>query len=78
MNFAEFQNHARLYVLGALEMTEMQEVEEATKKFGPKAEQFIRECYALHKAFMLTLRPAKSSALLKERLMSLVRERQRR
>jgi hypothetical protein len=78
MSFEEFQKRARLYVLGALETPEMKELEEATKQFGPKAEQFIRECYALHEAFMLTLRPAKSSALLKERLMSMVRERQRR
>jgi hypothetical protein len=76
MNFGEFQNCARLYVLGALETAEMKEVEEATKKFGQKAEKFIRECYALHEAFALTLRPAKSSALLKERLMSMLRERQ--
>jgi hypothetical protein len=74
MNFREFQNRARLYVLGALESSEMKEFEEATKKFGQNAEKFIRECYALHEAFALTLRPAKSSALLKERLMSMVRE----
>jgi hypothetical protein len=76
MNFGEFQNRARLYVLGALEPAEMKEVEEATKKFGKKAEKVVRECYALHEAFALTLRPAKSSALLKERLMAMVRERQ--
>ena len=74
MNFDEFQNQARLYVLGALEPAEMKKVEGATRKFGPKAEEFIRQCFALHEAFALTLRPAKSSALLKARLMTMVRE----
>ena len=74
MNFEEFQNQARLYAIGALEPAEMKEVEAATGKFGLKAEEFIRQCYALHEAFALTLRAAKSSALLKERLMSMVRE----
>ena len=75
MSFEEFENRAPLYVLGALEAGEMKEVEEATKKFGQKAENFIQQCYALHEAFALTLRPVKSSALLKDRLMSMVRER---
>jgi hypothetical protein len=78
MNFEEFQNGARLYVLGALETGEMKEVETATKAFGQRAESFIQQCYALHEAFALTLRPAKSSALLKERLMAMVRKRARR
>ncbi len=75
MNFEEFQNHARLYVIGALEATELKEFERARKKFGQKAEDFIGECYALHEAFALSLKPAKSSEALKERLMSMVRKR---
>jgi len=74
MNFEEFQKRARLYVLGALETSEMEDFEEAKKAFGQKADDFVRECYALHEALALSLRPAKSSALLKERLMSMVRE----
>ena len=70
MNFNEFQNQSRLYVIGALE-----EFERARKKFGKKAEDFIVKCYALHEAFALSLRPAKASAAIKERLMSMVRER---
>ena len=75
MNFEEFQNRSRLYVIGALEPEEMEEFERARKKFGQRAEDFIGECYALHEAFALSLRPAKSSAAIKERLMSMVRDR---
>ena len=75
MSFEEFQNRSRLYVIGALEPDELTEFEAARKEFRTKAEDFITECYALHEAFALSLRPAKSSAALKERLMSMVREK---
>ena len=75
MNFERFQNQSRLYVIGALESDEVEEFEKARKKFGKKAEDFIAECYALHEAFALSLRPAKASAAIKDRLMSMVRER---
>jgi hypothetical protein len=75
MSFEEFQNRARLYVIGALESNELDEFEETRKTFGQKGEDFIAECYALHEAFALSLRPAKSSSALKDRLMSMVRER---
>jgi hypothetical protein len=77
MSFEEFQNRARLYVIGALEPDETEEFEEARKQFGQKAEETIGQCYALHEAFALSLRPAKTSAQLKERLMSMVKERKR-
>ena len=75
MSFEEFQNRSRLYVIGALEPEELTEFEAARKELGTKAEAFITECYGLHEAFALSLRPAKSSAALKDRLMSMVRER---
>jgi hypothetical protein len=78
MSFEEFQNRARLYVIGALENGETREFEEARREFGQRAEDFITECYRLHEAFALSLRPAKSSAALKERLMKMVRERKER
>ena len=78
MSFEEFQNRSRLYVIGALESDELEEFEQARKQFGQKAEDFIAECYALHEAFALSLKPAKSSAALKERLMTMVREKQKR
>jgi hypothetical protein len=75
MSFEEFQNRARLYVIGALEMDETSEFEDARKQFGQKGEDIIAECYALHEAFALSLQPAKTSAALKNRLMTMVRER---
>jgi hypothetical protein len=77
MSFEEFQNRARLYVIGALDDGEFKEFEEARRKFGQRAEDFITECYRLHEAFALSLRPAKTSEALKERLMKMVRERKK-
>ena len=76
MNFSEFQNQARLYVIGALESEELEEFENARKKFGKKGEEFISKCYALHEAFALSLRPAKASSAIKERLMAMVKAKQ--
>jgi hypothetical protein len=73
MNFEQFQNQSRLYVIGALEPEEMEEFEKARRKFGKKGEDFLTKCYALHEAFALSLRPAKSSDAIKERLMAMVR-----
>jgi hypothetical protein len=73
MNFEQFQNQSRLYVIGALEEEELEEFETARKKFGKKGEDFISKCYDLHEAFALSLRPAKSSDAIKERLMAMVR-----
>jgi len=75
MNFDEFQNRARLYVIGALEPEETEEFEQARKELGQPAEDFIVECYKLHEAFALSLRPAKSSDAIKDRLMTMVRAR---
>ncbi len=76
MSFEEFQNQARMYVIGALEPEETADFELARKDFGSEAESFIAECYNLHEAFALSLQPAKSSDTLKNRLMSMVRSRQ--
>ena len=73
MNFEEFQNQSRLYVIGALEPEELEEFERERKKSGKSAEDFITQCYALHESFALSLRPEKASASIKERLTSMVR-----
>ena len=73
MNFEQLQNQSRLYVIGALEPEETEEFEKARQKFGKKGEDFLTKCYALHEAFALSLRPAKSSDAIKERLMAMVR-----
>jgi hypothetical protein len=75
MSFDEFQNCARLYVIDALEPDELQGFEAARKQYGSAAEDFINQCYGLHEAFALSLKPAKASAAIKDRLMSMVRER---
>ena len=75
MSFEEFQNRARLYVIGALEPEETDEFEQARKTFGQQAEDFIAECYKLHEAFALSLKPEKASSAIKDRLMAMVRER---
>jgi hypothetical protein len=75
MSFDEFQKRARLYVIGALEGEELRQFEGARKKFGHKGEDVITQCYSLHEAFALSLRPAKANAAIKDRLMAMVRER---
>jgi hypothetical protein len=75
MSFEEFQNNARLYVIGALDEPELDDFEKARKDFGRSGEDIIGECYSLHEAFALSLKPAKSSDALKERLMAMVRQR---
>ena len=75
MNFEEFQNQSRLYVIGALEPEELEEFDRERKKSGKRAEDFITRCHALHEAFALSLRPKKASASIKEQLMTMVPER---
>lgn len=75
MNFEEFQNQSRLYVIGALEPEELEEFARERKKSGKRAEDCITQCYALREAFGLSLRPEKAFASIKERLTSMVRER---
>ena len=75
MNFEDFQNQSRLYVIGSLEPEELEEFERERKKCGKKAEDFVTQCYALHESFALSLRSANASATIKEQLMSRVRER---
>ena len=76
MSFEEFQNRARLFVVGALDRDEMAEFESARGEFGEKAEAFIAECYSLSEAFALSLKPAKASDQIKARLMEMVKNRQ--
>ena len=75
MSFDEFQNQSRLYVIGALEPEELQDFEAARKQYGSAAEDFINQCYGLHEAFALSLKPAKASAAIKDKLMAMVRDR---
>jgi hypothetical protein len=78
MSFEEFQNRARLFVIGALDVEETAQFEEARRKFGDKGEAFIAECYSLSEAFALSLKPAKAADAIKTRLMEMVKNRQAR
>ena len=73
MTFEEFQNRARLYVIGALYPEELAEFERATSLFGTRAKSFIRDCYTLRDAFALSLRTEAYRAALKERVLSMAR-----
>jgi len=75
MNFEEFQNQSRLYVVGALEPDELAKFEAARQQFGPKAERVITECYELQHAFVLTLKPATVRADIGRRLLSQIHGR---
>lgn len=75
MSFEEFQNRARLFVIGALDVDETDAFEEARRQYGKQAEDYISECYSLSEAFALSLKPAKASEQIKNRLMDMVRER---
>src|SRR5215467_6446156 len=47
MNFEEFQNQSRFYVVGALEAGEVEEFEREREKFGKQAQDFVTQFYAL-------------------------------
>ena len=77
MNFEQFQNQARLFVIGALDAEEISEFEKARRKFGQQAEEFIAKSYSLSEAFALSLKPTKASDQIKARLMEMVRDRKK-
>ena len=72
MNFDEFENQARLYVVGALDDGETAAFQSARARYGARAEAFIRECQRLNEAFALSLRPKAPKIDAKERLMALI------
>lgn len=74
MSFEEFQNFARLYVVGALDENEMLEFDTARRQFGEAGEDFIRETRQLSTAFALSLRPQPTRKDAKERLLGLIRK----
>lgn len=74
MKFEEFENKARLYVVGALDEEETAAFEKAREKFGERAETFIHECRKLSAAFALSLRPRAPKMDAKERLMALIQK----
>ena len=74
MGFDEFQQMARLYVVGALEPDELRAFDNARREFGEAAEEFIREARQLNAAFALSLRPQPTRKDAKDKLMNLIRK----
>ena len=74
MSFEEFENEARLYVVGALDGAELAAFSEARCEYGQAAEEFIHECRRLSAAFALSLQPQAPKADAKQRLMMLIRK----
>src|SRR5690242_18354953 len=74
MSFDEFENQARLYVVGALDEHELRAFTAAREHFGERAEEYIQECRKLNAAFALSLRPQAPKVNAKERLMSLIQK----
>ena len=72
MNFEDFENRARLYVLGALDDEELAEFEQSRRELGPKAERTIQECERLNSIFALSLRPTPPKPATKQRLLDMI------
>ena len=75
MTFEGFQNCARLYVVGALDLEEMKCFELAREEHGPAAQKFVDECNCRHERFELSLKPAAKMQAIKTGLLSMVSRR---
>ncbi len=74
MTFEEFQNHARLYVVGGLDEAETAAFRGARRFYGEVGEAFLRECRQLNSAFALSLRPEPPREDARDRLMMLIKQ----
>ncbi len=74
MNFEEFENLARLYVVGALEDGEEEAFQEAREDFGNRAGALIAEFRQLNSVFALSLRPHPPHPDTKRKLLRAVRQ----
>ena len=73
MNFEQFENLARLYVVGALEACEEKAFHEARGQFGQRADDLIAEFRQLNSVFALSLRPHPPHPDTKRRLLQAIR-----
>jgi len=74
MNFEEFQQLARLYIVGALDPDELADFRAGRREFGAEAERFIDECRKLNAVFALSLHPCEPDPRTKGRLFAQIRE----
>jgi hypothetical protein len=77
MNFEEFENLARLFVVGALEDGEEEAFHEARQEFGRRAEDVIAEFRKLNSVFALSLRPHPPHPETKRKLLQAIRQTMR-
>jgi len=73
MTYEEFENLARLYVVGALDEDETLDFQTARAEFGERADACIRECRNLNAMFALSLCPQKPHPETRKRLVEMVR-----
>ena len=74
MSFEEFENLARLYVVGAIEDGEEEAFQEARKDFGDSAEEVIAEFRQLNSVFALSLSPHPPHPDTKRKLLQAIRQ----
>jgi anti-sigma-K factor RskA len=74
MSFEEFENLARLYVVGALEADEIEEFRQVRQKLGRRAEEIISDCRKLNAAFALSLHPREPHPETREKLLDRIRD----
>jgi hypothetical protein len=74
MNFEEFENLARLYVVGALEDGEEEAFLEAREEFGDRAEAVVAEYRKLNSVFALSLQPHPPHPDTKRKLLWAIRQ----
>ena len=72
MNSEDFENKARLYVLGAMDDDELMEFDRLRHDMGSPAERIIQECERLNSMFALSLRPTPPKPATKQRLLDMV------
>lgn len=74
MTFEEFENLARLYVVGALEDGEEEAFLEARQDFGERADAVIAEFRQLNSVFALSLQPHPPHPDTKRKLLQAIRQ----
>jgi hypothetical protein len=74
MNFEEFENLARLYVVGALEDGEEEAFRDARAEYGDRAEAIIAEFRQLNSVFALSLQPHPPHPDTKRKLLEAIRD----
>jgi len=73
MTFEEFENLARLFVIGALDEEELVQFSRARREFGERAEICVREARRLSSLFALSLRPNPPRQSTREKLLNMVK-----